>query len=166
MNHVNSSFLSVYHTPFLTPELSSISSNTHSNQVPSKHIPLFWSNACVCSSGHEQLLCLNFFFLYGLSWEPTADLIFISHKNACCFFLHHAMSGLPSPDFFSNRSFLSLLHFSVSLFFPWFLFITTLLFRPSLLVHPYCSSETIFLFLATILNPISQRVQHAYKGWC
>lgn len=118
MNHVNSSFLSVYHTPFLTPELSSISSNTHSNQVPSKHIPLFWSNACVCSSGHEQLLCLNFFFLYGLSWEPTADLIFTSHKNTCCFFLHHAMSGLPSPDFFSNRSFLSLLHFSVSLFFP------------------------------------------------
>lgn len=116
MNHVNSSFLSVYHTPFLTPELSSISSNTHSNQVPSKHIPLFWSNACVCSSGHEQLLCLNFFFLYGLSWEPTADLIFTSHKNTCCFFLHHAMSGLPSPDFFSNRSFLSLLHFSVSLF--------------------------------------------------
>lgn len=160
MNHVNSS-LSVYHTTFLTPELSSISSNTHSNQVPSKHIPLFWSNACVCSSGHEQLLCLNFFFY--MDWVGSQLLTWYSQVTRIHAASFSTMQCLDCP---LQISFLSLLHFSVSLFFPWFLFITTLLFRPSLLVHPYCSSETIFLFLATILNPISQRVQHAYKGWC
>lgn len=167
MNHVNSSFLSVYHTPFLTPELSSISSNTHSNQVPSKHIPLFWSNACVCSSGHEQLLCLNFYFFY-MDWVGSQLLTWYSQVTRIHAASFSTMQCLDCPlqiSFQIDLFFPSFTSVFLS-FFPWFLFITTLLFRPSLLVHPYCSSETIFLFLATILNPISQRVQHAYKGWC
>lgn len=107
MNHMSSSFF-ISLSPFLTPELSSISSNTHSSQVPSKHIPLFWSNACVCSSGHEQLLCLNFFYM---DWVGSQLLTWYSQVTR----IHAAsFSTMQCLDFPLQIS------FQIDLFFPSF----------------------------------------------